>query len=79
MGAQGRGEKSSLGQRGGGRRRKRGRKETGKKDLSNPKMLFPFSRHHLIRETKLWRSERLLFQLIPHHGFSSGLAFGYLH
>lgn len=50
-----------------------------KRDLSDPEMLLPSSRCRLIRETKLCRSERLLFQLIPHHGISSGLAFGYLH
>lgn len=58
-----------------------GESEGGGGDLSDLEMvlLSSSSFHHLIREPKLCQSERLLFQLIPHHAVSSGLAFGYLH
>lgn len=57
-----------------------GGESEGGGDLSDLEMLLLSSSfHHLIREPKLCQSERLLFQLIPHHAVSSGLAFGYLH
>lgn len=59
---------------GGGKSGRGGEKEA--RGLSDPEMLRLC---HLIGETKLCWSERLLFKLIPHCGFSSGLAFGYLH
>lgn len=82
MGAHGRRKKvfikDSEVEVGGGRERERGERKR-ERDLSDPEMLLPSFRCHLIRETKLCRSERLLFQLIPHHGISSGLAFGDPH